>query len=426
MRSLRSSPPHDRFWRPASATVHLPGGLRRRPPLHPVLFASCRTAHAEETAGECVEDILSLELPEGWRIDVRNREAHRNGELVALTQRETELLCFLGVRAGEFVSKEVLLRDVWGYRSNTETRAISNCIRRLRKKLGDDPRNSTILESKYGGSLRLVEGTVSRASPVSTIYTRGDTDDSGALPVWWPSTSDRPDRRLTNLCGRMEDIAVALHHNHIGVEHLIDAMARERAASGPVTLWVSTRLASHRARFALPELSPVDLPDAAMHFTPRMQRASQGPGYTIDLETLLSRLFSKGGLAATLQLERMPGGADVPFGGAILGLEVVGGPEDGRRITPKAGETIGRAAPEEGPDNGLYGSTGLIDRRLSRQHFVWLGAGRMELRKRGVVERSGLERTVGAGEVLLEPQDRLRFGAGTWLRPLTAHELRNP
>lgn len=373
-----------------------------------------------------MEDILSLELPEGWRIDVRNREAHRDSQIVALTQRETELLCFLGIRAGEFVSKDVLLRDVWGYRSNTETRAISNCIRRLRKKLGDDPRNSTILESKYGGSLRLVSGTVSRASPVSTVYTRGDGDDSGALPVWWPSGSDRPDRRLTSLCGRMEDIATALHHNHIGVEHLIDAMARERAASGPFTLWVNTQLASHRARFALPELSPIDLPDAAMHFTPRLLRACKGPGYTIDIESLLSRLFTTGGLAATLELDRLPGGGAVPFGGAILGLEVVGGPEDGRRILPKAGETIGREAPEEGPDNGLYGSTGLIDRRLSRQHFVWLGAGRIELRKRGVLERSGLERPIGEGEVRLDARDRLRFGSGTWLRPLTAHELRSP
>jgi hypothetical protein len=372
-----------------------------------------------------VDDILSLELPEGWRIDVRNREAHRGEEMVALTQRETELLCFLGVRAGEFVSKDVLLRDVWGYRASTETRAISNCIRRLRKKLGDDPRNSTILESKYGGSLRLVGGEASRASPVSTVHTRDVSHDVGALPVWWPSSSDRPDRRLTNLCGRMEDIAGALHHTHIGLEHLIDAMARERAASGPVSLWVHSNLSSYRARFALPELSPVDLPDAAMRFTPRLQRASRGPGFTIDIEALLSRVLTLGGLAATLQLERLPGGGDLPFGGAILGLEVVGGPEDGRRITPTAGQTIGREAPEEGPDIGLYGDTALVDRRLSRQHIVWRGTGRLELRKRGVLERSGLERPLGLGEVQLEARDRLRFGAGTWLRPLTAHELRN-
>lgn len=371
-----------------------------------------------------MEDIVSVELTEGWSIDVRNREAHRGESMVALTQRETELLCFLGARAGEFVSKDVLLRDVWGYRATTETRAISNCIRRLRKKLGDDPRNSRILESKYGGSLRLVAGQVNRASPVSTIHTRDVGREAGVLPVWWPAGSDRPDRWLLNLCGRMEDIAVALHHTHIGVEHLIDAMARERAASGPVTLWVNSHLPNHRAVFALPELSAVDMPDAALHFTPRLLRAARGPGYTIDVETLLQRLFSRGGLAATLHQDRIPGGEAVDVGGAILGLEVVGGPEDGRQLVPEVDATIGRQAPEGGPDVGLFSETALVDRRLSRQHIVWKGPGRIELRRRGVLERNGLERALGAQELRLEPRDRLRLGAGTWLRPLTAHELR--
>ena len=370
-----------------------------------------------------MDDIVSLELTDGWTIDVRNREGRRDSELIALTQRETELLCYLGARAGEFVSKDVLLREVWGYRANTETRAISNCIRRLRKKLGDDPRNSRVLESKYGGSLRLVGGQINRASPVSTVYTRDASQDSGALPVWWPSRSDRPDRWLMNLCGRMEDIAVAHHHTHVGVEHLIDAMARERAAAGPVTLWVASHLNTHRARFAIPELAPVDMSDAALHFTPRLMRSVKGPGYTVDVETVLSRLFSRGGLAAVIGLERIPGGGAVPGGGAIIGFEVIGGPEDGRRLRPETGQTIGREAPEEGPDVGLYGETALVDRRLSRQHLVWRGQGRIEMRRRGSLERRGHERVLGSQEVRLEVGDRLRLGSGTVLRPLCSGEL---
>jgi len=370
-----------------------------------------------------VDDIVSLELTDGWTIDVRNREGRRGAELIALTQRETELLCYLGARAGEFVSKDVLLRDVWGYRASTETRAISNCIRRLRKKLGDDPRNSRVLESKYGGSLRLVGGAVNRASPVSTVHTRDGGSEGGVLPVWWPSRSDRPDRWLLNLCGRMEDIAVAHHHTHVGVEHLIDAMARERAAAGPVTLWVATHLTAHRAQFALPELAAVDMPDAALHFTPRFMRAVEGPGFTVDVETVLERLFTRGGLAAVLGMDRIPGGAAVPGGGPIVGFEVIGGPEDGRRLVPETGETIGREAPEEGPDVGLYGETALVDRRLSRQHLVWRGQGRIELRRRGVLERRGHERVLGSQEVRLELGDRLRLGSGTFLRPLCSGEL---
>jgi len=371
-----------------------------------------------------VEDIVSLELPEDWHIDVRNREARRGDSTETLTLRETELLCYLGTRAGEFVTKEVLLREVWGYRADMETRAIANCIRRLRKKLQDDPRNSTILESKYGGSLRLVGGRVNRASPVSTVHTRDIRDDTTTLPVWWPSGSDRPDPWLIGLCSRMEDIATALHHTHIGIEHLIDAMARARGASGPITLWVNSHMSSHRAHFALPELSPVDLPDAPLTLTPRLLQAIRGPGYTIGLEDLLQRLFQRCGLAQTLRLPRIPGGGEPPVGGAILGLEVVGGPEDGRRFTPTQRQTLGRAAPEEGPDLGLYAATTLVDRRLSRQHIVWQGAGTIRLLKRGSLERTGFEREVPPGDLRLEAHDRLRFGSATWMRPLTARELR--
>ncbi len=370
-----------------------------------------------------MDDIVSVELTEGWTIDARNREAMREGECIALTQRETELLCYLGARAGEFVAKEVLLREVWGYRAVTETRAISNCIRRLRKKLGDDPRNSRVLESKYGGSLRVVAGTVHRASPVSTIYTRDAHRDSPVLPVWWPAGSDRPDRWTQNLCGRMEDISVALHHTHIGVEHLIDALARERSAAGPSTLWVSSNLSAYRSRFAIPELSPVDMPDAALIVTPRLLRALQGPGYTIDFEVFASRLLDQGGLAAVLGLDRLPSGAMVRSGGDVIGLEVVGGPEDGRYLLPEPGQTIGRDAPEEAPDVGLYAETALVDRRLSRRHLTWLGPGRIELRRRGTLERTGLERAVGLQEFRLLPGDLLRLGTGTYLRALTRLEV---
>lgn len=373
-----------------------------------------------------MEDIVSLQLTDGWTVDVRNREAHKDDTVVALTERESELLCYLAARAGEFVGKEALLRDVWGYRATTETRAISNCIRRLRKKLGDSPRNARILESKYGGSLRLVGGSIQRASPVSTVHTHDIGRESGVLPVWWPAGSDRPDRWLIQLCGRMEDIAVAMHHTHLGVEHLIDALARERGASGPASLWASTQLPGHRARFAVPELSPVDLPDAALAFTPRMLRAVRGPGYTIDGERMLVRLLTHGGLAATLGLKTLPGGEKVQTGGAIMGLEVVGGPEDGLRLQPQPEQTIGRAAPEEGPDVGLYTDTALVDRRLSRQHLVWLGGGTVELKRRGVLESAkGMgERSLAPGRWSLDAGDRLRLGAGTWLRTLTAAEIR--
>jgi len=59
------------------------------------------------------------------------------GELVCdLTDREFRLLHLLVVHAGEIVSRERLLADVWGYHFDPGSNVVDVCVRRLRKKLG--------------------------------------------------------------------------------------------------------------------------------------------------------------------------------------------------------------------------------------------------------------------------------------------------
>lgn len=60
-----------------------------------------------------------------------------DGDLVALTRKEGELLGLLVQNAGEIVPREVLLQQVWGYSKDIRTRTLDVHIRRLRKKLAN-------------------------------------------------------------------------------------------------------------------------------------------------------------------------------------------------------------------------------------------------------------------------------------------------
>jgi two-component system, OmpR family, phosphate regulon response regulator PhoB len=59
-----------------------------------------------------------------------------NGDEVAFTSTEFKLLNTLVQRLGRLQSREVLLRDVWGYNYVEDTRTVDTHITRLRTKMG--------------------------------------------------------------------------------------------------------------------------------------------------------------------------------------------------------------------------------------------------------------------------------------------------
>ena len=54
-----------------------------------------------------------------------------------LTALEFKLLCTLLERRGLVQSREILLRDVWGYEGGLQTRTVDTNMKRLRQKLGE-------------------------------------------------------------------------------------------------------------------------------------------------------------------------------------------------------------------------------------------------------------------------------------------------
>lgn len=89
------------------------------------------------------------------RIDFNRYSAERNNEKVAFSQREIEVLRYMSLRAGKVVTREELLRNVWGYQNIPLTRSVDNLIARLRWKIEPDPENPQYIHTVYGDGYRL-------------------------------------------------------------------------------------------------------------------------------------------------------------------------------------------------------------------------------------------------------------------------------
>ena len=73
------------------------------------------------------------------------------GNKLRLTEKETAILRHLYRAGSQVVTREILLREVWGYNSNVTTHTLETHIYRLRQKIERDPSNSQLLVTESGG-----------------------------------------------------------------------------------------------------------------------------------------------------------------------------------------------------------------------------------------------------------------------------------
>lgn len=98
--------------------------------------------------------------------DVRARPAHRAGRHLRLSPKESELLKYLMEIAGEIVTREMLLRDIWKLNFDPQTNVIEVNLVRLRRKL-EDGFGPSCLETVRGHGYRLTPPPCSRDAPPS-------------------------------------------------------------------------------------------------------------------------------------------------------------------------------------------------------------------------------------------------------------------
>jgi DNA-binding response OmpR family regulator len=82
-------------------------------------------------------------------------EVLRNGEPVPVSRIEFYVLAELIGARGRVLSRDHLLRKVWGYGNAGDGRVVENLIYRLRSKIEDDPANDELLTTVRGFGYRM-------------------------------------------------------------------------------------------------------------------------------------------------------------------------------------------------------------------------------------------------------------------------------
>ena len=87
-------------------------------------------------------------------IDFLRYEAHRKGKPIEMARKEFAVLRFLASRAGEAVTRDELLNEVWGYDVFPVSRTVDNHLALLRSKLEPDPASPRYLLTVHGVGYR--------------------------------------------------------------------------------------------------------------------------------------------------------------------------------------------------------------------------------------------------------------------------------
>jgi two-component system alkaline phosphatase synthesis response regulator PhoP len=91
------------------------------------------------------------------KVDFRSTEVRRNGKLIELSAREFQLLRYFIGQRGATLSREKLLREVWGYETAILTRTIDVHVGLLRQKLEEDAKNPRHFLTVRGHGYKFVD-----------------------------------------------------------------------------------------------------------------------------------------------------------------------------------------------------------------------------------------------------------------------------
>jgi two-component system alkaline phosphatase synthesis response regulator PhoP len=106
-------------------------------------------------------EALPANAPETYQfgaimLDVRKARVTRADQVVNLTAREFYLLRYFAEHRGTTLTRDELLREVWGHRTGTFTRTVDMHVASLRQKLEISPKNPEMIITVQGIGYRFM------------------------------------------------------------------------------------------------------------------------------------------------------------------------------------------------------------------------------------------------------------------------------
>jgi two-component system response regulator VicR len=83
-------------------------------------------------------------------VDLDQYTITRPDETIRLSNRERDLLEFFLNNRGRILSRDELLKRVWGYKAGIATRTVDTHVLTVRKKLGDNAQSPRFIETLHG------------------------------------------------------------------------------------------------------------------------------------------------------------------------------------------------------------------------------------------------------------------------------------
>lgn len=159
----------------------------RRVSTVPVIFASARTSESDRITGldiggddylpkpYSMKELLSrvnalMRRTYGFAeqerkvtfgsivVDITSRKVTKNGQEIALSLREFDLLAYMAEHKNTAISKDVLVSEVWGAFCEVEQSTLTVHIRWLREKLEDNPAKPEFIKTVWGLGYKLETG----------------------------------------------------------------------------------------------------------------------------------------------------------------------------------------------------------------------------------------------------------------------------
>jgi len=170
---------------PGRSGMQILKGIRQRSPVTPVILLTARDTVDDRVAGldagatdYMVKPFAYAELSARVRahlrtaeqgqtttlsagdidLDLVTRQVRRDDQAVQLTSKECDLLAYFVRHAGEVVTRERLLRDVWGYDFHPGTNVVEVYVGYLRRKLRRDGQPDPIVTVRSVGYRLVTDG----------------------------------------------------------------------------------------------------------------------------------------------------------------------------------------------------------------------------------------------------------------------------